>query len=71
MSLLKGPRAIEAGIRYIQDSLYEFQAKENGRVWSVYGSPVRSMFIFGGSSLTNVHPVVSSIWRMGIQLPSY
>ena len=40
MEMLKGPRAAEAGIVYLQDQIYEFRAKENGKLWTVYGSPV-------------------------------
>jgi len=39
MEMLKGPHAIKAGIVYLQDETYEFQTKENGKVWTVYGSP--------------------------------
>ena len=42
MELLKGPRATKAGIVYLQDENYEFRTKENGKIWSVYGSPVCS-----------------------------
>ncbi|KAH8096609.1 Metallo-dependent phosphatase-like protein [Cristinia sonorae] len=37
--LLLGNRAKEAGLVYLEDQKYEFQAKEGGRTWSVYGSP--------------------------------
>ncbi|KDR66481.1 hypothetical protein GALMADRAFT_80777 [Galerina marginata CBS 339.88] len=39
MELLRGDRAKEAGIVYLQDEKYEFQVKEEGKLWSVYGSP--------------------------------
>lgn len=39
MEMLKGPRAIAAGIVYLQDEKYEFRTKENGKLWNVYGSP--------------------------------
>lgn len=39
--LVAGKDAKAAGIVYLQDEAYEFQAKEGGRSWSVYGSPVR------------------------------
>ncbi|KAF8816077.1 Metallo-dependent phosphatase [Phlegmacium glaucopus] len=39
MEMLRGPRAAEAGIVYLQDEVYEFRTKENGKLWSVYGSP--------------------------------
>ena len=42
MEMLKGPRAAKAGIVYLQDETYEFRTKENGKLWSVYGSPVCS-----------------------------
>ena len=42
MEVLKGPRAAKAGIVYLQDETYEFCTKENGKLWSFYGSPVRS-----------------------------
>lgn len=37
--LLVSEEAREAGIVYLQDERHEFQAKEGGRTWSVYGSP--------------------------------
>lgn len=37
--LVAGKDAKAAGIVYLQDEAYEFQAKEGGRSWSVYGSP--------------------------------
>ena len=40
MRMLKGPRAAEAGIVYLQDETCEFRTKENGKLWTVYGSPV-------------------------------
>lgn len=40
MEMLKGPRAAESGIVYLQDEKYEFRTKENGKLWTVYGSPV-------------------------------
>ena len=41
MELLRGNRAVGAGVVYLQDKIHEFQVKEGGRMWSVYGSPVR------------------------------
>ena len=40
--MLKGQRAIDAGVVYLQDEEYKFKAREGGREWSVYGSPVRT-----------------------------
>lgn len=40
IALLKGPRALKAGVIYLQDEEHKFQAKQGGRTWSVYGSPV-------------------------------
>ncbi|KAF8153389.1 Metallo-dependent phosphatase-like protein [Crassisporium funariophilum] len=39
MEMLKGPRALKAGIVYLQDEEYRFQTKKDGKLWSVYGSP--------------------------------
>ncbi|KAJ4471488.1 Metallo-dependent phosphatase-like protein [Lentinula aciculospora] len=39
LELLKGNRAREANVVYLQDERYTFQAKNGGRLWSVYGSP--------------------------------
>ncbi|KAF9255844.1 Metallo-dependent phosphatase [Marasmius fiardii PR-910] len=39
MELLKGPKAKNAGVIYLEDEATTFQAKEGGRSWSVYGSP--------------------------------
>jgi hypothetical protein len=40
--MLKGPRATEAGIVYLQDETYEFRIAEGGKLWTVYGSPACS-----------------------------
>jgi hypothetical protein len=45
LDLLKGPRAIVAGVVYLQDEKYTFQVHEGGKEWSVYGSPVCHSFI--------------------------
>jgi len=42
MKMLKGEKAHRAGLVYLQDEDYNFQTKDGGRIWSVYGSPVRS-----------------------------
>ncbi|KAF8159020.1 Metallo-dependent phosphatase-like protein [Pholiota molesta] len=39
LTMMKGPRADEAGIIYLRDEEYKFQTKDGGRIWSVYGSP--------------------------------
>ncbi|KII91884.1 hypothetical protein PLICRDRAFT_38759 [Plicaturopsis crispa FD-325 SS-3] len=39
LQFVKGPRAKAANVVYIEDQTYHFQAKEGGRLWSVYGSP--------------------------------
>ncbi|KAF8876847.1 Metallo-dependent phosphatase [Infundibulicybe gibba] len=38
MDLLKGPDAVDAGLVYLQDEEYKFQAKPGGKWWSVYGA---------------------------------
>lgn len=43
MELLKGPKATDAGIVYLQDESFEFCTKPEGKKWSVYGSPVRQL----------------------------
>ena len=43
MQMLKGARAQKAGIVYLQDEKYEFKVHENGKLWSVYGSPVSTL----------------------------
>ena len=43
MQMLKGARAQKAGIVYLQDEKYEFKVHENGKSWSVYGSPVSTL----------------------------
>ena len=35
--LLAGSQAREQNLIYLQDELFEFRAKDNGRLWSVYG----------------------------------
>jgi len=39
-----GPNVSEGGLVYLQDQTYEFQTHENGRKWSVYGSPWQPEF---------------------------
>jgi len=39
MEMLKGPRAVEAGIVYLQDEKHEFRTNADGKLWTVYGSP--------------------------------
>lgn len=52
MNMLHGPQAKKKGIVYLQDQEYKFQAKKDGRFWSVYGSPVCSsrLRIYSGMS---------------------
>jgi hypothetical protein len=45
MQMLKGARAQKAGIVYLQDEKHEFKVHENGKLWSVYGSPVRRPYL--------------------------
>ena len=68
--MLKGPRAVEAGIVYLQDEKHEFRTKENGRLWTVYGSPVCSTWLSDvqALNLTLLPLVVSGILQLGIQL---
>ncbi|KAJ7150946.1 Metallo-dependent phosphatase-like protein [Mycena crocata] len=39
LELLKGPQAIAANIVYLEDEEYKFKVREDGREWSIYGSP--------------------------------
>ncbi|KAI0691369.1 Metallo-dependent phosphatase [Cytidiella melzeri] len=39
LELLTGTESKEAGLVYLQDEKYQFQAKPGGKTWSVYGSP--------------------------------
>ncbi|KAK7027998.1 hypothetical protein VNI00_015084 [Paramarasmius palmivorus] len=39
LEMLKGPNAQKAGVIYLEDEETQFQVKEGGRTWSVYGSP--------------------------------
>lgn len=54
MGMLKGPRAAEAGIVYLQDETCEFRTKENGKLWTVYGSPV-CLSVFNHDFKSNVN----------------
>lgn len=38
--LLKGDHATAFNLVYLQDEVYKFKVHEDGREWSVYGSPV-------------------------------
>ena len=40
-----GPNVSDGGLVYLQDQTYEFQTREGGRKWSIYGSPVCSFSI--------------------------
>ena len=68
MQLLKGDRAKEAGIVYLQDEKYEFQLEEGGRLWSIYGSPVGSFCFVWFMYLTFSDSVVARILQLGFQL---
>ncbi|KAJ7512425.1 Metallo-dependent phosphatase-like protein [Mycena galericulata] len=37
--LLKGPRAISANVVYLESEEYRFKIRDEGKEWSVYGSP--------------------------------
>ncbi|KAE9402854.1 Metallo-dependent phosphatase [Gymnopus androsaceus JB14] len=39
LDVLKGKKAQDANVVYLQDEFHSFQVKEGGRTWSVYGSP--------------------------------
>ncbi|KAJ7931276.1 Metallo-dependent phosphatase-like protein, partial [Mycena leptocephala] len=39
LGLLKGPQAVAANVVYLEDEEYKFKVRENGKEWSVYGSP--------------------------------
>ena len=72
MEMLKGPRAAKAGIVYLQDEACEFRTKENGKIWTVYGSPVCSS-LFNHVHVLNLTLmllllVVPRIFQLGIQL---
>jgi len=41
--MLKGPKAVKAGLVYLQDEEYKFRVTKHGKEWSVYGSPVSHM----------------------------
>jgi len=44
LELLKGPKATNAGIVYLQDTSFEFSTKPEGKKWTVYGSPCSPTF---------------------------
>ena len=41
LGYLKGSQAQRANLFYIQDEVFKFKLGDDGREWSVYGSPVR------------------------------
>lgn len=43
IQMLKGPAAQQAGILYLQDEKHELKVHEEGKLWSVYGSPVSTL----------------------------
>ncbi|KAJ7315304.1 hypothetical protein DFH08DRAFT_1039844 [Mycena albidolilacea] len=45
LDLLKEPRAIVAGVVYLQDEKYTFRVHEGGKEWSVHGSPDVEAFV--------------------------
>ena len=72
--LLAGSQAREQNLIYLQDELFEFRAKDNGRLWSVYGSPVSSSRRLVGWTHAFMQfflliQVVPIFRRMGFQLP--
>lgn len=42
-SLFTGEAARKANIVYLENSKHEFQVRPDGKVWSVYGSPVSDL----------------------------
>jgi hypothetical protein len=44
--LLKGRHATAFNIVYLQDEVYKFKVHEDGKEWSIYGSPVRLNYKF-------------------------
>jgi len=50
MKMLKGARAQQAGIVYLQDEKHEFKVHEDGKLWSIYGSPVSTYLVNASSS---------------------
>ncbi|KIM41299.1 hypothetical protein M413DRAFT_145993 [Hebeloma cylindrosporum] len=50
IEMLKGAEAQQAGIVYLQDEKHEFKVHENGKLWSVYGSPVEYLVYILGAS---------------------
>ena len=39
MELIAGPAAQAGRVKYLEEELFQFQAKEGGRTWSIYGTP--------------------------------
>jgi len=40
MEMLEGVRAQKAGIVYLRNERHEFRAHVDGKLWSIFGSPV-------------------------------
>jgi hypothetical protein len=58
MQMLKGAAAQKAGVMYLQDEKCEFKVHEDGKLWSVYGSPVSTLDLTSQhffSTLTNTN----------------
>ncbi|KAH9474535.1 Metallophosphoesterase domain-containing protein 1 [Psilocybe cubensis] len=55
MDMLKGKKARDAGLVYLEDEYYEFKIRDSGRVWSVYGSPWSPWFHNGAFNYEREH----------------
>lgn len=64
--VVDGPNISDSGLVYLQDQSFEFQAREGGRKWSVYGSPVRQAWPHTQKHLINHRAVVARILQLGI-----
>lgn len=52
--LLKGPKVTAANVIYLQNTVHKFRVNEDGKEWSVYGSPVTIEFLSANSPFANM-----------------
>ncbi|KDR66478.1 hypothetical protein GALMADRAFT_80788 [Galerina marginata CBS 339.88] len=70
IEMIKGEKATKAGIVYLEDEDYAFRTRDNGKLWTIYGSPWSPEFfnLAFNYSRTDAQEVVSKFPKTDILL---
>ncbi|KDQ11146.1 hypothetical protein BOTBODRAFT_114901 [Botryobasidium botryosum FD-172 SS1] len=71
LDVLRGPEAQAAGIVYLQDEAYDLKVREDGRTWTVFGSPWTPYFggwAFNYDRITEADRIINAIPKVDILL---